>query len=390
MSKTYCPYPFNGVSLQPNNMVLPCGQYMDSAPFQKIIPINEVRNSEYMKDMRNRMSNDQHGIGCQCPAEEEAGIVSMRQKSIEKFGIDYSDSLKIVEIFFDNVCNLKCRSCGSNNSHLWFEEEKELYGVTLSPTKYQKNTLYKDLDLSKLEMVDLYGGEPMMSIDVENFLTKLCENNVIKNIELSMSTNCTVIPKDNVLKALLTARSLKLALSIDAYGELNNVIRSGSDFNEIINVMKFFRNLVWQRPKGTTTILVHSAVSVYNVNLLPELDDFVSSNFPEFSSSTQVVQFPLFLSIKNTPEEFKNNVKQLLTHDRYSNIIKYMEQDGDDLFGHFINFHNKVNEIRQETLSDKNQLLSDTISNYKQIPAVEESKIFFKKIINDMKTNMLV
>jgi hypothetical protein len=90
-----------------------------------------------MKDMRFRMSNDQHGIGCQCPAEEEAGIVSMRQKSIEKFGIDYSDSLKIVEIFFDNVCNLKCRSCGSNNSHLWFEEEKELYGVTLSPTKYQ-------------------------------------------------------------------------------------------------------------------------------------------------------------------------------------------------------------------------------------------------------------
>ena len=67
-----------------------------------------------------------------------------------------------------------------------------------------------------------------------------------------------------------------------------------------------------------------------------------------------------------------------------------MEQDGDDLFGHFINFHNKVNEIRQENLGDKNQLLSDTISNYKQIPAVEESKIFFKKIINDMKTNMLV
>ena len=50
MSKTYCPYPFNGVSLQPNNMVLPCGQYMDSAPFQKIIPINEVRNSEYIND----------------------------------------------------------------------------------------------------------------------------------------------------------------------------------------------------------------------------------------------------------------------------------------------------------------------------------------------------
>jgi hypothetical protein len=67
-----------------------------------------------------------------------------------------------------------------------------------------------------------------------------------------------------------------------------------------------------------------------------------------------------------------------------------MEQDGEDLFGHFINFHTKLNEIRQEDLGNKNQLLSTAITDYKQTPSVEESKIFFKKIINDMKTNMLV
>ena len=34
MSKTYCPMPFIGSSLQSDGLVLPCGQYMDVAPYK--------------------------------------------------------------------------------------------------------------------------------------------------------------------------------------------------------------------------------------------------------------------------------------------------------------------------------------------------------------------
>lgn len=382
MSNTYCPYPFNGISLQANNTVLPCGQYMDSGPFQKIIPIQEVRQGKYMEDLRQRMLNGQHGIGCQCPAEEAAGIRSMRQKTIDEFGVDTSDTLKIAEIFFDNVCNLKCRSCASPYSHLWYEEEKLLYGQTLSDKKYYKNTIYKELDISKIEMVDIYGGEPTLSTDVDEFLGSLPQ---LDNITLSMSTNCTTIPSGNVLKAVETAKKIKIALSIDAYGKLNNVIRSGSNFDNVVDVMNFWHDLARHRPLNSSTIMIHSAVSVYNANMIQELDDFVKDYYPLFVRTHQVIQYPVFLSLKNTPKEFKDTVRSYINNEQ---VLNYMDQDGEDLFGHFVNFHRKLNEIRSEDLKDLNPWLHDYIENYQHVPSWAESQQFFNKAISDLKTSM--
>ena len=127
MSNTYCPMPFIGSSLQSDGLVLPCGQYMDVAPY-KGKSITEARKE--MQCIRKTMLDGKHDSGCQCPAEEAAGLPSMRQDALQKFGVQPFGQLKTVEIFFDNVCNLKCRMCSSTHSHLWYEEEKELYGVT--------------------------------------------------------------------------------------------------------------------------------------------------------------------------------------------------------------------------------------------------------------------
>ena len=68
-SKTYCPYPFIGASLQSSGITLPCGQYMNIAPFNPAQSIEEARNSSHMQDMRMKMLNNEHDSGCQCPAE---------------------------------------------------------------------------------------------------------------------------------------------------------------------------------------------------------------------------------------------------------------------------------------------------------------------------------
>lgn len=387
MSDTYCPYPFNGVSLQANNTVLPCGQYMDVNPFQKIIPIQEVRKSAYMEDMRQRMLNGQHGLGCQCPAEEAAGIRSMRQKTIEEFGVDTSDDLKIVEIFFDNVCNLKCRSCASPYSHLWYEDEKLLYGQTLSDKKYHKNTIYKEIDISKLEMVDIYGGEPTLSQDVDDFLGSLLLDGRLDKITLSMSTNCTKAPSGNILAAIEKAKKIKVALSIDAFGPLNDIVRSGANWNDTVGVLDFWHDVVRHRPKNSSTVMVHSAVSVYNANKIHELDDFVKEYYPLFVRTHQVVQFPVFLSLRNTPKDFKQSVREFIKDEK---ILNYMDQPGQDLFGHFINFHKKLNEIRDEDLGNLNPWLSNYIKDYKNVPDWFDSQIFFSKAISDLKTNTSV
>jgi sulfatase maturation enzyme AslB (radical SAM superfamily) len=356
---------------------------MDSAPFKKIIPLQEVRDSDYMKQLRANMLAGIHSAGCQCPAEEASGIMSMRQHAIERFGTEVSDDLKIVEIFFDNVCNLKCRSCGSTHSHLWREDEQQLFGMTLSDKKHQKNFLYKDMDISKLEVIDIYGGEPMLSLDADEFLKNLKDN--IKNIELRLSTNGTVLPKENMEYALLNCKFLKMQVSIDAYGPLNDVMRSGSQFNELVKNLEYYNNLLETRPAGSTKMMVHSAVGIYNINVLPLLEDFLKEKFPNLWFDTQVVQYPLYLSSRYMPQEYKEQVKQTLG-ERYPNIVNYMMQEGENLFGHFINFHHKLNEIRNEDFTDLNPMLADYMASYTDIPSWADSQQFITKCMNDMKS----
>lgn len=377
-SKTYCPYPFIGASLQSNNLILPCGQYMDAAPQLGFADIESARNSPHMQDMRMRMLNNEHDSGCQCPAEEASGLKSMRQHAVDRFGFQSFGKLKTVEIFFDNVCNLKCRMCASNQSHLWYDEEKELYGTTYSDSKYVKNYKYHDLDVTKLEEIKIYGGEPLLNKEADSFFNNLLTNADVDNLHIEMSTNCTVTPLPNVLEVFKKCKHLKLNLSIDGYGKLNEFIRSGSVWEKIVENMHYFENLRQDRD-NQTIIVVHSAISVYNINLIEELRSFVQKLFPNFLYATQVVQYPIFQSIKNLPTDYKEKIKHTIND---QGLLNYMFSGDNDFFNHFINFHNKLNKIRDESFKDINPTLQEYIDSY--TVNVDSTK-FFLDCIKDIK-----
>lgn len=370
-SKTYCPYPFIGASLQSSGITLPCGQYMNIAPFNPAQSIEDARNSSHMQDMRMKMLNNEHDSGCQCPAEEAAGIQSMRQTALNKFGYNPFGPIQTVEIFFDNVCNLKCRMCASPYSHLWFEEEKELYGETLSPTKYVKNTKYQDADLSELKEVKVYGGEPLLSKDANEFFQKLISEGNIENIDVEISTNGTTLPTDFILQAFIRCKSLHINISIDGHEKLNEYIRSGSNWNECVSTMQFFDKLIDQRENKETFIQIHSAIGIYNANCIKELDNFVSNNFPRFVRSKQMIQYPVFLNIQNAPTEYK----KLIENDVDEMTYNYMWNGSNNYFAHFINFHNKIDSIRNESIETINPVLYNYIKNY--ILTVNDSRDFF-------------
>lgn len=372
-SKTYCPYPFIGASLQSDGLTLPCGQYMNVAPFKQFKSIDEARNSSHMQDMRMKMLNNQHDSGCQCPAEEAAGIQSMRQSALDQFGFNPFGKLKTVELFFDNICNLKCRMCASSHSHLWFEEEKALYGTTINPTKYIKRNISDELDVSELEEIKIYGGEPLQSLEAEKFFGRLLKDANISNLRIDMSTNGTKLPLPNTLEVFKKCKYLKLNLSIDAYGKLNDFIRSGSDWNEIAENMKFFDTLIDMR-QGDTQLIVHSAIGIYNANLIHELNDYVKTKFPRFLKLQQMIQYPVFLNLQNAPDEYKKLIEPFVDDDTkrymYNNILH-------NYFEHFLNFHNKLNSIRNEEFV-YNKLLSDYMATYK--PADDSSQFFIDQI----------
>lgn len=367
-------------SLQADNTVLPCGQFMKSVHFQKIIPIQEVRNGEFMNEMRRKMLNGEHVDGCQCPAEEAVGIRSMRQNALDRFGFTTETKLRKLELVFDNVCNLKCRSCGTPNSHLWHDDEMAVYGVTFIDKKYIKNTIYQEVDFTDLECIEVLGGEPMLSPGTSEFFQKAAELNVLKNLTIQISTNGMILPPDVIHNALLKCKSLELTVSIDAYGEFNNYVRSGSDWNQIVSNLQFYHDL-FEKRVGSTKVAVHTTVSIYNANQVDLLDNFLLEQFPKFSRTKQVLQFPVFMSIKNTSKEYKDLVRPLIK-DQF--IIDYLDSPGEDYFAHFINFSNKLDGLRNEQIKDGNPFLSAYIESYPY--KVNDSSKFLTESINAIKS----
>jgi len=373
ISKTYCVYPFISSSLQADNTVLPCGQFMKSNLFQKIIPINEVRQGTVMQEMRRKMLNGERVDGCQCYVEEDLGISSMRQDGIRKHGFTTDTIIKKLEIVMDNICNIKCRSCGSPNSHTWYEDEIKIYGKSFIDKKYVKNTLYNDLDLSDLTTVEILGGEPMFSPGTRDFFKFLKEKNIIQNLDILLSTNGTIEPNGIVLQGLIDCAELKLNVSIDGFGHYNDYIRSGSNWEDIQKNLSFYDNLIDLRKNKNTQIQIHTAISIYNVNQLDLLNDYIDKYFPRFKKTFQLVQFPVFLSIKNTPLEFKDLVSKYIKDKK---IVDYLYSEGDNLFAHFINYSQQLDEIRSEEMGEYNSFLKQYIEGYKYKVNNSQTKIF--------------
>ncbi len=383
ISKTYCVYPFISSSLQADNTVLPCGQFMKSTLFQNIIPINDVRQGSVMQEMRRKMLNGERVEGCQCYAEEEIGISSMRQSGLNKYEFTTDTTIKKLELVMDNICNIKCRSCGSPNSHTWHEDEIKIYGESFSKKKYIKNTLYKDLELDSLVEIEVLGGEPMYSPGTKDFFKLLKNKGILENLSIQLSTNGTVEPTDAVLDSLLSCKELSLNISIDGFGHYNNYIRSGSNWDTIEQNLKFYDNLIDLRKDKKTSMNVHTAVSIYNVNQLDLLDNYIKEYFPRFSKTFQLVQYPVFLSIKNTPLEYKKLVSKYINN---NSITEYLNSEGNDYFQHFINYSQQLDEIRSEDMADFNPLLKQYIEKYTSKVTRAESKVFlikeFKKLQN--------
>lgn len=366
-SDTYCPFPWIALNVLPN-MVTPCCHW---APDQTsgIVDLESVRSS---------MLKGERIPNCvQCYHDEDQGKKSRRLEYLEKYGVFYDTKLKILDISFDNLCNLKCRGCVSANSHLIFEDEKEFYGETFADKKYISSTYHKNLDYTNISEINISGGEPFLSKQAEEFMYQLLKEGKLKNVFLGISTNCTIAPSEKWLEILNEAGELFLTLSIDGHGRINDYFRSRADFNHSCEVMKIFKS-VKDRRKNKTQIQLHTTVSVYNINLLEDIEKFTEENFPSFNHTRRLLMWPNYFSIKHLPKEYKQMIRPIVESYYDEEILNFLDQDGEDYFEHFINAHDKLDRLRQESLKDANPLFYEYIEKYKSThPERINSKTFF-------------
>ena len=353
MNNTYCPLPWVGLNLLPGE-VRPCCHW-DGAP----VPLDQIR-----KDMLEGKKLD----GCsQCYFAEQVGSPSRRLEAIDKYGVVTDVSTQLLEINFDNICNLKCRGCCSFSSHLWHADEQEIYGKSFIEKKYIETDF--EFDWSNLKQIDISGGEPLLSKNVEKFLSNLDTT----KIKIGIVTNGTTKPSTAVYNALKNAEELYLTVSIDAIGELNDYFRSGSDFDSILKNIEHLNTLCSDEKHK---LIINTTVSIYNVTHIKEVEEYFNKHYPNARCQHRMLLWPEPLAVQNMPDKLKEIVRPIVEKfgPNYNDVLEAINLPSKNLFGHFLNFHNSLDKLRNETLPNK--LLADYIEHN---PETVDSVIFFKQ-----------
>ena len=262
----------------------------------------EAFNSKHMKNARLAMLSGKRIRDCKvCYEWEDQGIESHRVRMNNKFSQynklydktdtdGYLNSPPIyLDIRFGNLCNFKCRMCGSYASSSWAKEDKHFGKLDKdAPNHYDHWTdnekFWKDIDEIKKYIRVLYfaGGEPFVQEGHYKMLQFLVDSDCSKNIELSYNTNLSyngVFKGYDIEKLWSCFKDVDIWPSIEGFEEKAEYGRKGLDFDLFTKNAKKYSKYI------KTFSLVSS---VYSISSNLELIKWIKSLDKTFSITNLV------------------------------------------------------------------------------------------------------
>ena len=255
-SETFCMLPWIHLHGWPDGRAYPCclgkGEYPVGNFKEKTM--REIWNDTDMREMRVNMLADKPCKQCgDCYEQENAGFASMRNNSNKNFGNFISEidatrpdgslpdmKLHYWDVRFSNICNLKCRSCGSIFSSRWYDDDVKLWGKELRPRVQFAGRHDEDIweqmqeQIPHLAQIYFAGGEPLI-MEEHNRILKMLIDKGNTSLGLIYNTNLTELKfkKENVLDLWKHFPNVCVAASLDDMGDRAGIIRSGTDWAQV-------------------------------------------------------------------------------------------------------------------------------------------------------------
>ena len=340
-----CPLPWTHLEIDVNGGASPCCLYKGSVPGVKVYEtgLKNIQQTEFMEQLRERFRNGERPDGCSnCWAEEDAGKTSKRMNSIYKMKTSLMDwtpnsepKLQFIDFKLGNVCNLKCRICGSWSSSKWAQEELD-YGENPVarknlteggwPKKHPK--FFEDVkdDLADAEYFEFTGGEPFMIKNHFKILEYCVEKGYAKNQDIHYNTNGTQLPPSEIFDLWRHFKRVEIAFSIDDVGEQFEYQRHPAKWKEVNYNLNQFKILQTQNME----FQICSTINIFNIFSLAKLNLWVRQFEPKFFYVNTCFDPDVF-NIQTLPNQIKN-----IVNERYSDLkdfegtLRYMNlQDRD-------------------------------------------------------------
>ena len=329
-SDTFCMLPWIHLHAWPDGRAYPCclGKAEHPVGNFKEKSMKEIWNDEPMRQMRRNMLEDRPCAECgDCYEQESAGFASMRNNSNKNFAqhIDLIDQtlpdgtspdmkLHYWVVGFSNICNLKCRSCGSIFSSRWYDDDIKLWGKELRPRVQFAGRHEEDVweqmqeHIPHLDQIYFAGGEPLI-MEEHNRILKLLIEKGNTNVRLIYNTNLTELrfKKESVIDLWKHFPNVCVAASLDDMGERAAVIRSGTKWDD---VEQNIRDIKRECPH--IDFMISPTLSLMNIwNFVKYHRYMIDQGFIEPKDfNLNILQGPINYRIDLLPAELKQRFKK--------------------------------------------------------------------------------
>ena len=296
----FCVLPWVSLETSPVGTVRPCclaeDELTDPAGNKFNLASAEfdtIQNSPSMRQLRQEFLDGVQPQTCRkCWREERAGRTSKRMHTLDRLKhmlhteTDWTADAKplmFLDLKLGNICNLKCRICGSWSSSTFATEEL----ANLAPGEDRKTnhhyqmlragawprenpSFWQEIEQvsTHIQYIEFTGGEPFMIQEHFDLLQGLVDRGLAGQIEIHYNTNGTQWPEQGPA-IWQHFKLVEIAFSIDDVGARFEYQRTGAVWAEVLDNMARFKQL--RDLHANLRLQVCSTVNVFNVLYLPEL-----------------------------------------------------------------------------------------------------------------------
>ena len=382
-----CMLPWISIETSPMGTTRPCCLAREEIPGVDLRKdtVEHAYKSQYMQDLRRQFRQGVKPETCKlCWDEEAAGRDSKRIHSRVRLKhlypqIDWEndtpDQLWFIDLKLGNICNLKCRICGSWSSSKWAEEEMNYLPPDVDKKSHIAYTWLKQgawprktedfwtnlkALLPNIKYFEFTGGEPWLIEEHWDLLRHAVETGDSKHIDIHYNTNATV----DVLsmdKSWLWNEfgRVDIAFSIDNVGARFEYERYGAKWDEANSIIDSIHWAQGVDSHNITTQLCFT-VNIQNVYYLDELLEWASHKY--FGSIYfNMLHSPDHMSIQHmTPAAQELVLNKLKTtfwksnsyQREIDNIITFIENGPGSDGSYFLQRMKQTDEYRRQNFMD--------------------------------------
>jgi MoaA/NifB/PqqE/SkfB family radical SAM enzyme len=392
----FCVLPWVSIETSPIGTVRPCCLAIDEilddngnkfklaeSDFQ------QIQDSDHIRQLRQDFLDGKQPQTCRrCWQEERAGRTSKRMHTLDRLkhmGISEewtadAKPLMFLDLKLGNICNLKCRICGSWSSSTFATEElnfiidreekkTSFHYQMLRDGAWPRNSdnFWHQLDahMSEVRYIEFTGGEPFMIREHFDLLRRLVDRGYAHQIEIHYNTNGTQYPTDaeDIWRHF---RHVEIAFSIDDVGERFEYQRTNAGWSEVNHNIELFRQM--RDRNRNITLQVCCTINAFNVMYLVDVAHWIRRQSFDFIY-WNMLHDPYYFSIATLPDRAKQAARQRLTSDQipdefraeFDRVIEFM-MNGASTDGNILRI--KIKDLdfkRQQNLKNSSPELARVI-----------------------------